>query len=226
VHFRYPGHEDGELVDSPLGPIPTRFGVTPLSACCSINREQRRPEPNEEIVYIDISALGDRTVVPPTPIPGSDAPGRARRLLSDGDIVWSMVRPGRRAHALLVKAQPNWIGSTGLAVISPRGVPPSFVFESVSTSTFSDYLVGKEQGATYPAVRPIDFEQAQIVVPPEQILRAFDEVVSPIHGLGWELASQARAAGQLRDLLLPKLMTGAIDVSHLDLDALLEDHAA
>jgi type I restriction enzyme, S subunit len=137
-----------------------------------------------------------------------------------------MVRPGRRAHALLVKAQPNWIGSTGLAVISPRGVPPSFVFESVSTSTFSDYLVGKEQGATYPAVRPIDFEQAQIVVPPEQILRAFDEVVSPIHGLGWELASQARAAGQLRDLLLPKLMTGAIDVSHLDLDALLEDHAA
>jgi type I restriction enzyme S subunit len=226
VQFRYPGHEEGELVDSPLGPVPTRFDVAPLSACCNINREQRRPEPDEEIVYIDISALGDRTVALPTPIPGSDAPGRARRLLSDGDIVWSMVRPGRRAHALLVKAQTNWIGSTGLAVISPHGVPPSFVFESVSTSTFSDYLVGKEQGAAYPAVRPIDFEQAQIVVPPEQVLRAFDDVVSPIHGLRWELAGQARAAAQLRDLLLPKLVTGAIDVSKLDLDALLDESVA
>jgi type I restriction enzyme, S subunit len=226
VHFRYPGHEDDELVDSPLGPVPTRFDVAPLGACCNINREQRRPEPDEEIVYIDISALGERTVALPPPIVGSDAPGRARRVLSDGDIVWSMVRPGRRAHALLVKAQANWIGSTGLAVISPNGVPPSFVFEFVSTPTFSDYLVGKEQGAAYPAVRPIDFEQAQTVVPPEEVLGAFDAVVSPIHVLGWELAAQARAAAQLRDLLLPKLVTGAIDVSHLDLDALLEETAA
>jgi type I restriction enzyme S subunit len=226
VHFRYPGHEDDELVDSPLGHVPTRFDVAPLGACCNINREQRRPEPDEEIVYIDISALGDRTVALPPPIAGSDAPGRARRVLSDGDIVWSMVRPGRRAHALLVKAQANWIGSTGLAVISPNGVPPSFVFEFVSTSMFSDYLVGKEQGAAYPAVRPIDFEQARTAVPPEEVLCAFDDLVSPIHGLGWELAAQARAAAQLRDLLLPKLVTGAIDVSHLDLDALLEETAA
>jgi type I restriction enzyme, S subunit len=226
VHFRYPGHDDDELVDSSRGPVPSRFEVAPLGACCNINREQRRPEPDEEIVYIDISALGDRTVALPTPIRGSDAPGRARRVLSDGDIVWSMVRPGRRAHALLVKAQANWIGSTGLAVISPNGVPPSFVFESVSTSTFSDYLVGKEQGAAYPAVRPIDFDQAQIMVPPEDVLRAFDDVASPIHGLGWELAAQARAATQLHDLLLPKLVTGAIDVSKLDLDGLLEESAA
>lgn len=134
VHFRYPGHEEDELVDSHLGPVPTRFDIAPLGAYCNINREQRRPERDEEIVYIDISALGDRTVALPSPIPGSDAPGRARRVLSDGDIVWSMVRPGRRAHALLVKAQANWIGSTGLAVISSNGVPPNFVFEFVSTS--------------------------------------------------------------------------------------------
>jgi type I restriction enzyme S subunit len=226
VHFRYPGHEDDELVDSPLGPVPTRFDIAPLGACCNINREQRRPERDEEIVYIDISALGDRTVALPSPIPGSDAPGRARRVLSDGDVVWSMVRPGRRAHALLVKAKANWIGSTGLAVISPNGVPPSFVFEFVSTSMFSDYLVGKEQGAAYPAVRPIDFKQAQTAVPPEEVLCAFDDVVSPIHGLGWELEAQARAAAQLRDLLLPKLVTGAIDVSKLELDALVEESAA
>jgi type I restriction enzyme, S subunit len=226
VRFRYPGHEEDELVDSPVGPVPARFDLVPLGACCNINREQRRPEPDEEIVYIDISALGDRTVTLPSPIPGSDAPGRARRVLSDGDIVWSMVRPGRRAHALLVKAAANWIGSTGLAVISPNGVPSSLVFEFVSTSIFSDYLVGKEQGAAYPAVRPIDFEQAQIAVPPTEVIGAFDDVVSPIHGLGWELAAQARAAAQLRDLLLPKLVTGAIDLSHLDLDALLEESAA
>jgi len=85
VHFRYPDHDEAQFVDSPLGSVPTRFEVARLGACCNINREQRRPEPDEEIVYINISALGDRTVALPTPIPGSDAPGRARRVLSDGD---------------------------------------------------------------------------------------------------------------------------------------------
>ena len=39
-------------------------------------------------------------------------------------------------------------------------------------------------------------------------------------------ATQTDALASIRDLLLPKLVTGAIDVSQLDLDALLDEPAA
>ena len=226
VHFRYPGHEDDELVDSSLGPIPTGWWIRALAEVSSINREQRKPTPDEAVVYIDISSLGDRSVIPPSPCFGSEAPGRARRVLADGDIVWSMVRPERRAHALLVRVGSDWIASTGLAVITPRDVAGSFLFESVSQQGFSDYLVGKEGGSAYPAVKPIDFGEAPIVVPTASVMEAFDGVVSPMHRSVWALSQEQHRAADLRDLLLPKLVTGAIDVSHLDLDAFLDGKAS
>ncbi len=226
VEFRYPGQQEHELVDSTLGLIPSTFEPRTLGALAVINRAQRVPKPDEEIVYVDISALSARRIRFPQPILGSDAPGRARRVLRDGDIAWSMVRPGRRAHALVLHPKAGWIASTGLAVISPETVPTSFLFEAVSTKNFSDYLVGQERGAAYPAVRPIDFESAEIAVPPPEVLRAFDGVVSPIHALAWELSEQADSAGELLNQLLPRLVTGAIDVSQVDLDALLDEAAA
>jgi type I restriction enzyme, S subunit len=225
VRFRYPGHEDDELVDSVLGSIPESWSATVIGAVADVNRAQRKPHAGESIVYIDISALGDRSVVVPTAMNGAEAPGRARRVLADGDIVWSMVRPGRRAHALLMSVGSDWIGSTGLAVITPRDVPSSFLYETVSRQEFSDYLVGKEGGAAYPAVKPVDYEEALFALPSRSVLALFEQAVSPLYRLNWGLMEQNRVIAETRDLVLPKLVTGTIDVSKLDLDALLEEQA-
>jgi type I restriction enzyme S subunit len=123
---------------------------------------------------------------------------------------------------LLVAPGPDWIASTGLAVLSPRDVPASYLFETVSTPAFSEYLVSKESGAAYPAVRPGDFEEAQAVRPPDDLLHSFDDLVSPCHRLVWTLREQAQTLAAVRDLLLPKLVSGQIDVSTLDLDAVVE----
>jgi len=47
-----------------------------------------------------------------------------------------------------------------------------------------------------------------------------------MHALSWKLRAECSALAGLRDLLLPKLVTGHIDVSTLDLDALVEDRVA
>ena len=44
VRFRYPGHEDDELVDSPLGPIPAGLGALGHSATFADCRYRQRPE--------------------------------------------------------------------------------------------------------------------------------------------------------------------------------------
>ncbi len=226
IHFRYPGEEETPFVDSPFGPIPYRWSATRLHEVAKVNGASRVPNPDETIQYLDISALGERHVSPLTCIRGADAPGRARRVVAAGDVVWSMVRPNRRAHDLLVRPGGDWIASTGLAVLTPLRIPSSYLFEAVSSSKFSDYLVSRESGAAYPAVKPKDFENAPILLPTREILDRFDEAVSPMYQLAWNLRTGSLGLASLRDRLLPKLVEGQIDVSSLDLDALVEDSVA
>lgn len=50
----------------------------------------------------------------------------------------------------------------------------------------------------------------------------FDEVAVPILQLQEMLSRECARLSNIRELLLPKLVTGRIDVSKLDLDAVLE----
>lgn len=226
VKFRYPGHEDVPLVDSTLGPIPEGWEVRPLAAIAKVNQTSRKPRPDEVFRYLDIAALAEREVGELDTVEGVDAPGRARRVLKPGDTVWATVRPNRRAHALVVAPGEDWIASTGLAVLSPTTVSSAFLFEATSTTTFSDWLIGRATGSAYPAVRAVDFEEATVAVPNASIDAAFAEKVAPMHELSWKLRAECSALAGLRDLLLPKLVTGQIDVSSLDLDALVEERVA
>ncbi len=226
VKFRYPGHEDVPLVDSALGPIPEGWEVRPLAAIAKVNQTSRKPRPDEVFRYLDIAALAEREVGELDAVEGADAPGRARRVLKPGDTVWATVRPNRRAHALVVAPGEDWIASTGLAVLSPTTVSSAFLFEATSTTTFSDWLIGRATGSAYPAVRAVDFEEATVAVPNASIDAAFAEKVAPMHELSWKLRAECSALAGLRDLLLPKLVTGQIDISSLNLDVLMEERVA
>lgn len=226
VKFRYPGHEDVPMVDSALGLIPDGWEVQPLAAIATVNGSSRKPGGDEVFRYLDISALSERHIGELEAIGGSSAPGRARRVVSPGDTVWATVRPNRRAHALLVAPDSDWIASTGLAVLTPSTVSPDFLFETSSATAFSDWLVGRATGSAYPAVRAKDFEEAPIVVPDVAVDAAFADKVSPMHDLSWRLRNECSRLAALRDLLLPKLVTGQIDISTLDLDALVARQVA
>lgn len=226
VKFRYPGHEDVPLVDSALGPIPEGWEVRPLAAIAKVNQTSRKPRPDEVFRYLDIAALAEREIGELDAVEGADAPGRARRVIKPGDTVWTTVRPNRRAHALVVAPGEDWIASTGLAVLSPTTVSSAFLFEATSTTTFSDWLIGRATGSAYPAVRAVDFEEATVAVPNASIDAAFAEKVAPMHELSWKLRAECSALAGLRDLLLPKLVTGQIDISSLNLDVLMEERVA
>lgn len=226
VNFRYPGHEDIPLVDSALGPIPEGWAIRPLADIATLNGSSRKPVADEIIRYLDITALSEREIAELEQMRGSEAPGRARRALKPGDTVWATVRPNRRAHALVVQPGDDWIASTGLAVLTPTSVSTAFLFELTSTKAFSDYLVSRATGSAYPAVRPVDFEEALVVTPPTAIDKSFAGAVTPLHELSWKLRSESWSLARLRNLLLPKLVTGQTDVSTLDLDAVLEEALA
>jgi type I restriction enzyme S subunit len=84
---------------------------------------------------------------------------------------------------------------------------------TVTTQAFTDYLSNRATGAAYPAVKAEDFENAEILVPSEPILARFSNTVEPMLSLAHALRQQNSNLCAQRDLLLPKLISGAIEVS-------------
>src|SRR5262249_37765215 len=81
-------------------------------------------------------------------------------------------------------------------------------------------------GATFKEITRGAFRRVPVAVPPTPIGHRFTAAVAPMADSVECLLRLNAAHIALRDALLPKLVTGAIDVSKLDLDALLEEPAA
>jgi type I restriction enzyme S subunit len=219
VHFRFPGHKKVKLVPSPLGPIPEGWLVAKLAEMADVNALsiQRGEEP-EQIVYVDIASVSPGSIDEVKRMKFEDAPGRARRIVRHGDIIWSMVRPNRRSFALVLDPEPTLIVSTGFAVVSATRVPSSYLYHALTTDEFVGYLANRATGAAYPAVKAEDFENAEILRPDDEALHRFGDAVLSMLESRNSLAKKNHNLRQTRDLLLPKLISGELDVSDLDIN--------
>ena len=213
VHYRYPGHEDVPLVDSPLGPIPQGWEVRKLGEVATVNKSQinNRNAP-EELHYIDISSVSPGQIDNITTYKYDEAPGRARRIVQNGDILWSCVRPNRRSYAQLMYPELNTIASTGFAVLTATKVPYTFLYFATTTDEFVAYLTNNATGSAYPAVTATTFENANLVVPLESLLGSFSKITIPIASQIHTLQRQTQNLRRTRDLLLPRLLSGQLDV--------------
>ena len=61
-----------------------------------------------------------------------------------------------------------------------------------------------------------------VMLPPANLAGEFTGLIDNTLGAATSLMFEARELAEIRDLLLPKLVTGQIDVSDLDLDAAVE----
>jgi type I restriction enzyme S subunit len=211
VHFRYPGHEKSKLVPSPLGPIPQGWEVKKLSDIAIVNRAQinARNAP-EQISYIDISSVSPGQIDTVTDYAFAEAPGRARRIVQHGDILWSCVRPNRRSHAQVMHPTPETVASTGFAVLTATKVPFTFLYQATTTDEFVAYLTNRATGSAYPAVTATTFEKAHILVPSSDLLKQFGDATIPLTEQIHTLQTRNNNLRQTRGILLPRLLQGEI----------------
>ncbi len=141
-----------------------------------------------------------------------EAPGRARRLVQHGEIIWSCVRPNLRSFALLWEPGEDVVVSTGFAVLSAKQVPFSYLYLATTTDDFVSHLSNVATGAAYPAVSGKDFEAAPLLVPSLDVLQDFDERCLPLLELTSNLARQNVELLEARNSWLPRLMSGEIAV--------------
>ena len=208
VRLRFPGHEHTPVKNG----LPEGWERKRLDELVEVNRASLPGNHDGEIEYVDISSVAPGEITETKVLEFRDAPSRARRIVQHGDIIWSCVRPNRRSHAVIWNPPENLIVSTGFAVLTPKAAQTSFIYYASSTDAFVGYLENHAKGAAYPAVVAGDFERARIVMPPSRLLQAFDETVEPIFSQIHNLHRQNQKLRAARDLLLPRLMSGEIEV--------------
>jgi type I restriction enzyme S subunit len=184
----------------------------PLRSISLINHSSVKSRSEGHLRYIDISSVTKGRVEWPELSPWGQAPGRARRKVSWGDTIWSTVRPERKSYALIMSDDPHIVASTGFVVLTPTQVGPAFLYEVTKRDEFVSYLTSVAEGSAYPAVRPERFAEAIVPVPSPDELNAFESQAISMRQRAFAAEMESRALAQLRDSLLPGLMSGAIRV--------------
>lgn len=72
-------------------------------------------------------------------------------------------------------------------------------------------------GAAQPNMSGRQIENTELIIPPLGLLRKFNAVICPVSDFIDNMILRNRTLRQTRDVLLPKLISGELDVSDLDI---------
>lgn len=209
VDLRFPGHENTKIVDG----VPEGWQWCKVRDVADINSSALPKNYKEDFIdYVDLGSVRCGHIETRTRYNLNEAPGRAKRCARDGDIIWGMVRPNLKAYALVTNPKETDVFSTGFAVLSAKKVPYSYLYCAVTQEEFVGYLVNATNGAAYPAVKPVHFEVADILKPDDKVLEQFHSVADSIYRKKEALENQNHNLRESRDLILPKLMSGEVEV--------------
>ena len=209
VDLRFPGYENTKIVDG----VPEGWQWCKVRDVADINSSALPKNYKEDFIdYVDLGSVRCGHIETRTRYNLNEAPGRAKRCAKDGDIIWGMVRPNLKAYALVTNPKETDVFSTGFAVLSAKKVPYSYLYCAVTQEEFVGYLVNATNGAAYPAVKPVHFEVADILKPDDKVLEQFHSVADSIYRKKEALENQNHNLRESRDLILPKLMSGEVEV--------------
>jgi transcriptional regulator with XRE-family HTH domain len=103
--------------------------------------------------YIEISDVntGNLTATSKT-MKCSEAPSRARKVVHSGDVLFSTVRPERRAIARVTDDQEGAICTTGFAVLRPKSINSLVLAHLLRTDFVCQQVLRNNIGIAYPAI--------------------------------------------------------------------------
>lgn len=147
--------------------------IVKLLDICDINRISVNPEREygeKTFTYIDISSVSSGTgkIDTSQKIKGNDAPSRARRGMSKGDILMSTVRPNLKAFTYVDFDTTGFVASTGFAVLTPKNVNGKYLLYALLDDFVGNQLNDAMSKAMYPSVNKSDLENLNIVCPSKE----------------------------------------------------------
>jgi type I restriction enzyme S subunit len=118
----------------------------------------------ESFVYIDLESVIQGRLNKEERINKKDAPSRAQRLLKKNDILFQMVRPYQKNNLFFDREEPDFVASTGYALIR-TSQNPAFLYQLLHEESFVKKVIEKCTGTGYPAINSTDLSNIFISIP-------------------------------------------------------------
>ena len=133
------------------------------------------------------------------------------RVAESGDILFSVRAPVGRINV----APDRLVVGRGLSAIRALDENQNFLLVQLKEEFAVEDSIGG--GTIFNAVTKKDMESIALLRPTSLVVEEFEAVVAPMADLVANLSQQNIALREARDLLLPRLVSGELDVSELDL---------
>jgi len=202
------------LVESNLGEIPAGWANGSLDDLCNLNAASwTKNNSPENVWYVDLANTKNGVIEEVQYYSWSEAPSRAKRVLNEGDTIIGTVRPGNRSYSFVGAKEEQLTASTGFAVLSPKEKNyTEYVYIAATSNENIDRLAHLADGGAYPAVRPDVVTQMTINIPSSSIFSVFSELIKPLFQKREHNLSEESVLTEIRDTLLPKLLSGELSV--------------
>ncbi len=217
VHFRFPGHEKNPLVDSPLGKIPkgwevkklselvsTQYGYTESTNESPVGPKYLRGMDMNKTSYIDWSQ------VPYCPISAEDKEFYA---VKKGDVfVIRMADPGKVGIA---EHDVDAVFASYLIRVRPADerLHPYFLFHLLDSPSYQSFISGAATGTTRKSASAGVITDFQFALPPKELVAEFEVRATTIREMLTTLLQQIQNLRRTRDLLLPRLLSGQVELA-------------
>ena len=219
VHFRFPGHEKLPRVTSHVGHIPQGWEVKPLSALCSRMESGGTPKRKSPEYWTDGSIdwfktgelwdgflFGSEEKITERGQRESNA-----RIFEPGTILMAIYGSPTVGRMGIV-TRPSSCNQAALGLVADtKQISQMFLYFVLLS--LRAHFNGLAQGAAQQNISKEKVATAVALAPPRSLVAAFDRLAEPTFDQIQTLQRQVQNLRRTRDLLLPRLLSGQINVN-------------
>lgn len=217
VRFRFPGHEQVKRVESELGLIPEGWKVVAASDAITINPKVRVPKEGLK-PFVPMGSLSENSMLIADI---EEREGNSGSKFQNGDTLFARITPclenGKTGFVQFLPSHDAVaFGSTEFIVLRSRALCPEYVYALARSDEFRANAIKSMSGATgRQRVKEACFDAFLLAQPDAETLQRYREIAQPMFAMIRKLAAKNANLRATRDLLLPKLISGELDVSTL-----------
>lgn len=202
VRFRFPGHEHAKFINGlPVGWESKRLAEKAVAVMGQSPPSKFYNEVGVGLPFHQgVKDYGDRFPVHRVYC------SQLARLAEPGDILFSVRAPVGRINI----SRDRIVIGRGLAALRARDGHQTMLFHQLRAHFYKEDMIGT--GAIYAAVTKSGLFGVKLPSPPEPLVVDFEEIASVLDRQVEVLTSQNARLAESRDLLLPRLMSGEVEV--------------
>ncbi|WP_443741570.1 restriction endonuclease subunit S [Treponema berlinense] len=163
----------------------------------------------KKILYLDTGSITNNKIEVLQDISMEDSPSRAKRIVKNGDIVFSTVRPNLRHFGIIRNPADNFIASTGFSVLNNNSekISNEFLYMWISSDAVLNYLqsIAENSVSTYPSINSSDLMDIKIIIPSDEILSTFGNFLKKTFIKIDDNNKELQHLTQLKQLLITRL---------------------